>query len=60
MIRYEIEGGEGFFNTVITGPGTVYLQSMPMYHTAQALSPYITVNAGAGTGGKSFNISFGE
>lgn len=23
-------GGEGFFNTVITGPGTVYLQSMPI------------------------------
>lgn len=53
-------GGEGFFNTVITGPGTVYLQSMPVYQTAQTLSPYITVNTGTSAGGKGFNISFGE
>ena len=34
-------GGEGLFNTVITGPGTVYLQSMPIYGVASAISPYI-------------------
>lgn len=51
-------GGEGFFNTVITGPGTVYLQSMPIYQTAQALTPYININTG--TGGKGINISLGE
>lgn len=34
-------GGEGLFNTVITGPGTVYLQSMPIYNVARAINPYI-------------------
>ena len=35
-------GGEGLFNTVISGPGKVYLQSMPVCKTAQTLSPYIS------------------
>lgn len=34
-------GGEGLFNTVITGPGTVYLQSMPISGVASAIRPYI-------------------
>ena len=34
-------GGEGLFNTVVTGPGHVYLQSMPIYGVANAISPYI-------------------
>ena len=34
-------GGEGLFNTVINGPGKVWLQSMPLYATAQALLPYL-------------------
>lgn len=36
-----IFGGEGLFNTVITGPGTVYLQTMPIYGVANAIRPYI-------------------
>ena len=36
-------GGEGLFNTVITGPGKVYLQSMPIYGLAAALGPYRAV-----------------
>lgn len=34
-------GGEGLFNTVVTGPGHVYLQSMPIYGVANAINPYI-------------------
>jgi len=34
-------GGEGLFHTVISGPGKVYLQSMPISNTARALRPYI-------------------
>lgn len=34
-------GGEGFFNTRITGPGKVYVQSMPVIHTASVLSAYM-------------------
>ena len=39
-------GGEGFFNTVITGPGRVWLQTMPIYNVAQAIIPYIPSNKG--------------
>lgn len=34
-------GGEGFFNTVITGPGHVWLQTMPISNMANALRAYI-------------------
>lgn len=34
-------GGEGLFNTVLTGPGRVWLQTMPIYNVANAILPYI-------------------
>ncbi len=34
-------GGHGLFHTRVTGPGRVWLQSMPISSTAQAISPYI-------------------
>jgi uncharacterized protein (TIGR00266 family) len=34
-------GGEGVFNTIITGPGDVLLQTMPKYQMAGAISPFI-------------------
>ena len=34
-------GGEGLFNTVLTGPGRVWLQTMPIYSVANAIRPYI-------------------
>ena len=34
-------GGEGLFNTVVTGPGRVVLQTMPASAVAAALAPYI-------------------
>lgn len=34
-------GGEGFFNTVVHGPGKIILQSMPVYSLAHAIQPYI-------------------
>ncbi len=37
-------GGEGLFNTRITGPGKVYIQSMPVINTAAALTPYLNIN----------------
>ena len=33
-------GGEGLFNTVITGPGHVWLQTMPLSNVASVLRPY--------------------
>ena len=40
-------GGEGLLLTRITGPGKVYIQSMPISNTAQALAPYLYVNNGS-------------
>lgn len=34
-------GGEGIFNTVLTGPGRVWLQTMPISSVANAIEPYI-------------------
>lgn len=34
-------GGEGLFNTVIKGPGRVWLQTMPVSSVASALRPYL-------------------
>ena len=38
-------GGEGLFNTVITGPGRVFLQTMPIVNVANAIRPYIPTSS---------------
>ena len=40
-VKNMLFGGEGVFNTVITGPGRVLLQSMPIGQMAGSLIPYI-------------------
>jgi len=61
-VKNALFGGEGFFHTRITGPGKVYIQSMPVINTAQALSPYIKVSSNDGGDNDSggINIRFGE
>ena len=39
-------GGDGFHLVALTGPGRVWLQSMPLAVLAQALSPYLAQNGG--------------
>jgi len=39
-------GGEGIFNTVLTGPGKVWLQTMPISNVAMAIRPYIPTGNG--------------
>lgn len=34
-------GGEGLFNTLLTGPGKVWLQTMPISNVAGSIQPYI-------------------
>ena len=34
-------GGEGLFNTIITGPGRVVVQSMPISKTAHSIYRYL-------------------
>lgn len=40
-LKNKFLGGEGFFNTVLTGPGKIWLQTMPLYNVAMAIKPYI-------------------
>jgi len=40
-IKNKFLGGEGFFLTRVTGPGKVYIQSMPAICLAQSLAPYM-------------------
>ena len=40
-LKNKFVGGEGFFNTVVTGPGKIYLQSMPVNQMASALIPFM-------------------
>ena len=40
-LKNKLLGGEGFFNTVLTGPGKIWLQTMPISGVAAALLPYI-------------------
>ena len=39
-------GGEGLFNTILTGPGRVWLQTMPISALANSLAPLIAANNG--------------
>lgn len=40
-VKNALFGGEGLFNTVITGPGKIYLQTMPISNVAGAIRPFI-------------------
>lgn len=53
-------GGEGLFHTRITGPGKVYIQSMPLINMAEAITPYLNINTGDNNGGGGINIRLGE
>ena len=40
-VKNMLLGGEGIFNTVVTGPGQVILQTMPVSNVAATISPFI-------------------
>ena len=40
-IKNVVMGGEGLFNTVVTGPGRVLLQTMPVSHIANIIAQLI-------------------
>lgn len=43
-LKNKLLGGEGFFNTVLTGPGKIWLQTMPVSGVASAILPYLPIN----------------
>lgn len=40
-VKNVLFGGEGLFHTVLTGPGKVWLQTMPIVNVAGAIRPYV-------------------
>ena len=49
-------GGEGLFHTKVTGPGKVYIQSMPIWQIAQELIPYMPTPSTSNDSGFSINL----
>ena len=40
-LKNKFFGGEGFFNTVVTGPGRIWIQSMPISAMAGSLMSFL-------------------
>ena len=40
-VKNALFGGEGLFNTVVTGPGKIVVQTMPVSGVAAAILPYL-------------------
>ncbi len=49
-------GGEGLFNTIVTGPGRVVMQSMPVSKTANILYPYMPKQTSSDTASSVVNL----
>ena len=47
-IKNMVFGDDGFHLVALTGPGNIWLQSMPVPVLAQALEPYLRKDDGAG------------
>ena len=44
-VKNALFGGEGLFNTVVTGPGRIYLQTMPISQVAGQIGPFISTGS---------------
>ena len=58
-VKNVLFGGEGLFLTRITGPGKVYIQSMPIVNMAGRLTPYLNIDGDHGGSG-GINIRLGD
>ena len=58
-VKNVLFGGEGLFHTRITGPGKVYIQSMPIVNMAAKLTPYLNIDSDNGSSG-GINIRLGD
>ena len=45
-LKNKLLGGEGLFNTTLTGPGRIWLQTMPISGVAGAIRPFIPTGNG--------------
>ncbi len=55
-VKNTLFGGEGLFHSVITGPGRIYIQSMPISNMAGRLAPHLPFDGSNNKSG--FNINF--
>ncbi len=46
-VKNVLFGGESLFNTVVTGPGKILIQTMPISRVASSLIPYLPVKSGS-------------
>ena len=44
-VKNMLFGGEGLFNTVVTGPGRIILQTMPVSAVAGSIQPFIITHS---------------
>ena len=44
-LKNKLFGGEGLFNTVLEGPGEVWLQTMPISAVARAIMPFMPTSS---------------
>ena len=44
-LKNKFLGGEGLFNTTLTGPGKIWLQTMPISAVAGVLRPYFPASS---------------
>jgi uncharacterized protein (TIGR00266 family) len=58
-IKNIVFGGDGLFLARLTGPGKVWLQTMPLPNLANALEPYLPQSTG-GDGKSGFSINLGD
>ncbi len=59
-VKNVLFGGEGVFNTKITGPGKVYVQSMPIMNIAEKIIPYLPSVTAENSSKGGFTIKLGE
>ena len=45
-LKNKLLGGEGLFNTHLTGPGRIWLQTMPISNVAMSIRPYLPTGNG--------------
>ena len=52
-------GGEGLFLATLTGPGKIWLQSMPIINLAEEIARYLPAGEGSGRGGGNVGTAIG-
>jgi uncharacterized protein (AIM24 family) len=58
-IKNILFGADALFLAKLTGPGKVWLQTLPLPNLAAALAPYLATDSGDGSSNKGFSFNLG-